>query len=105
MSKDIVYEDIVEAWSKLKEKGWVSARKIEIPKTFGRLFNPSKRYQIEVGISGFGTQNSHVIPVNEFGIEDWICPRCFGYMQDITFKNKRISCKHCGLMLWTQAKE
>jgi hypothetical protein len=75
----------------------------ENPEMFGKLYNPSKRYQVTIGISGFGTKNAHIIPINEFDNEDWLCPRCHLWMQDIIlYKNKRISCQNCNLELWRE---
>jgi hypothetical protein len=106
------YEDVVNAMKKLRKEGWLPSEPEgtrEKAKTYGKLFNPSKRYQVTVGITGFGTPNAHVIPINEFDHEDWECPRCHKCMQDQTvfliYKdiNKKISCKHCDLELWRES--
>lgn len=101
------YEDIVDAEKELRKEGWLPSKQPDAikkgSKTHGKLFNPSKRYQITIGISEFGTQNAHVVPINEFDQEDWICPRCHQCMQDtILYKNKKVACEKCGLELWKE---
>jgi hypothetical protein len=78
-------------------------RKKENPEIFGELYNPSKRYQVTIGIAGFGTKNAHIIPINEFDHEDWECPKCHSCMQNvILYKSKTVRCQECGLELWRE---
>ena len=118
--KGIQYRDIVNAVKELEKKGFnateltgisrwsegipeESPKPLKEPSKFGKNFNPSKRYQVIIGIKNFGTQNAHVIPLNEFDCEDWVCPRCNQCMQDtILYKNKKVFCEHCGLELWKE---
>lgn len=105
----IHYEDVVVAMRKLRKEGWLPSEPDgtrEKANTYGELFNPTKRYQITIGISEFGTNNAHVVPINEFNHEDWECPRCHQCMQDIIlYKNKKIACMKCGLELWRENHE
>lgn len=123
MSKKVVgisWKDVTLAVAEMKKKGYslsfqgyaelepldppIPIRKNKaIPGKYGKNFNPSKRYQITISISGFGTKNAHVIPINEFDQEDWECPRCHQCMQDrILYKNKKVVCEKCGLEVWRE---
>jgi hypothetical protein len=121
MSKKVVgisWQDVTIAIAEVKKRGYSPSmcgyaeikpldspvmRTKEIPKDYGKNFNPSKRYQITIGISGFGTKNAHVIPINEFDHEDWECPRCHQCMADtILYKNKKVVCEQCGLEVWRE---
>lgn len=102
----INYEDIVDSMKKLRKEGWLPSEPDgtrEKVKIYGELFNPSKRYQITIGILDFGTTDARVIPINEFNHEDWECPKCHHCIQEIViFKNKEVVCQHCGLKLWRE---
>ena len=43
-----------------------------------------------------------IVPVNEKGEEDWICPKCGGTLHSCC-GNSHIWCYNCGFELWDRA--